>query len=558
MHVLLLQGLQSLLAVAILSPLLALAKVYQHAAELDPTVQFDFIVIGSGPGGSTVASRLSEDPKFNVLLIEAGGDNEGILDLSVPSFILNFPPAYRWNYTITPSPAIANRTIEYMRGRVLGGSSSINGMIYSRGSADDYNSYARISGDNGWSWDSLLPYIKKNERYVAPTSGRNTSGEYDVRYHGLKVSQPPLETTGYDKRCLDVTRAQAEFPFLTDMNSGRPIGLAQLIYSREAWQQSTIGNGERNSAAVAFLNPTVRKRTNLSILLNTHVTRILETKTNGTSKTPLLRTVEFGDHTTRRVVGKLTAAKEVILSAGVVGSAHILLNSGIGDKHELGALGIISVTHIPDVGKKMSEHPGADIYFSAERFEGIPPFDQNTALKQWITDRTGPLSKTPHRLLLWSRLPKSSPLWRNYADPSSGPDAPHFEIILLAGGSIALRSPDPFDDPLIDDGLLKTSYDLEAMKEGFRLAKRFFSGHPWDNYLVNASFADPDTMSPYQWEAALRNGVKTNYHGVGTAAMGVRVVDASVIPYVPAGHTQVPVYIFSERASDLIKAAWRS
>jgi choline dehydrogenase len=116
------------------------------------------------------------------------------------------------------------------------------------------------------------------------------------------------------------------------------------------------------------------------------------------------------------------------------------------------------------------------------------------------------------------------------------------------------------------------------MKEGFRLAKRFFSGHPWDNYLVNASFADPDTMSPYQWEAALRNGVKTNYHGVGTAAMskkgaqggvvdpdlkvkgirGVRVVDASVIPYVPAGHTQVPVYIFAERASDLIKAAWRS
>jgi choline dehydrogenase len=211
----------------------------------------------------------------------------------------------------------------------LTSSCSEDGMIYSRGSADDYNSYARISGDNGWSWDSLLPYIKKvgrqaypagwclipeqNERYVAPTSGRNTSGEYDVRYHGLKgelqVSQPPLETTGYDKRCLDVTRAQAEFPFLTDMNSGRPIGLgactsliqaAQLIYSREAWQQSTIGNGERNSAAVAFLNPTVRKRTNLSILLNTHVTRILETKTNGTSKTPLLRTVEFGDHTTRK------------------------------------------------------------------------------------------------------------------------------------------------------------------------------------------------------------------------------------------------------------------
>ena len=154
---------------------------------------------------------------------------------------------------------------------------------------------------------------QQNERYVAPASGRNTSGEYDVRYHGLKgelqVSQPPLEATGYDNRCLQVTRGQTEFPFLTDMNSGRPIGLGAYSSPKQAvstnlfpraWQQSTIGNGERYSAAVAFLGSAVRKRPNLSILLNTHVTRILQTEANGTFKRPLLQTVEFGDHTTRK------------------------------------------------------------------------------------------------------------------------------------------------------------------------------------------------------------------------------------------------------------------
>ncbi|KAJ3543687.1 hypothetical protein NMY22_g3054 [Coprinellus aureogranulatus] len=570
------------------------ARALQSYAELDSANAFDFIVVGSGPGGATVASRLSENQDFNVLLIEAGPDNDGVEILRVPGQFLEVPATYQWNYTLVATPAVNNRSLAYTRGFVLGGSSSINGMVYSRGAADDYNGWATVTGDNNWSWDVLKPYFDKNERLVAPVGGRNVTGEYDPRLHSengqVFVSLPSLGPTDFDLRCLNVTLNQPEFPFLLDMNDGQANGLA--------WQQQTIGDGERSSAATAYLGPDVRGRPNLTILLNTYVTRVLPT--TSTSEQPEIRSVEIGDKITRQVLGNITASKEVVLSGGVIGTPQILLNSGIGNETELRAVGVAPIHSLPEVGKGLTDHTGANPLWNATTQD--PTVDPDAALEEWRQNKTGPLSTAPvNRLVLWSRIPTNASLWSSYEDPASGPRTPHFELIVgflgdnIAGGflvwlnspsigSVALRSSDPFDDPVIDDGNLQSPIDIAALKEGFRLAKRFFSGPQWNSesatpngpYLLSPLFLDPDTTPDAEFEAFLRETASTSLHGVGTASMstrdgdegvvdpelrvkgvvGLRIVDASAIPRVPAGHTQVPVYVLAERAADLIKASW--
>ncbi|KAJ3517331.1 hypothetical protein NMY22_g13988 [Coprinellus aureogranulatus] len=570
------------------------ARVLQSYAELDSANTFDFIIVGSGPGGATVASRLSERQDFNVLLIEAGPDNDGVEILRIPGQFQQIPATYQWNYTLLATPAVNNRSQPYTRGFVLGGTSSINGMVYSRGAADDYNSWATVTGDNNWTWDALRPYFDKNERLVAPIGGRNVTGQYDPRLHSengqVFVSLPPLGPTDFDQRCLNVTLNQLEFPFLLDMNDGQANGLA--------WQQQTIGSGERSSAATAYLGPDVRGRPNLTILLNTYVTRVLPT--SSTSGPLEIKSVEIGDKISRQILGNITASKEVVLSGGVIGTPQILLNSGIGNETELRALRVAPTHNLPEVGKGLTDHTGATPLWEARSQD--PAVDPDAALEEWRQNRTGPLSTGPiNRLLLWSRIPANASLFPTYPDPASGPHTPHFELTVgflatdTAGaflvflnspsrGSVTLRSSDPFDDPIIDDANLQSPIDIAAFKEGFRLTQRFFSGPQWTSasatpagpYLVSPLFLDPDTTSDADFEAFLRQTVRTSLHGVGTASMstrdgdggvvdpelrvkgveGLRIVDASVIPRVPAGHTQVPVYVLAERAADLIKASW--
>ncbi|KAJ2931949.1 hypothetical protein H1R20_g5138, partial [Candolleomyces eurysporus] len=286
----------------------------------------------------------------------------------------------------------------------------------------------------------------------------------------------------------------------------------------------------------------------------------------------------------------LSAAKEIILSGGVIGTPQILLNSGIGNKTELETLGIPPLLNLPDVGQGLTDHVATTIAWTV-----IPPntptIDETTALAMWQENRTGPLTEKFTHQILWSRFQPDSSIFKEFKDPSTGPTSPHIEMPLgsdsgPAGtfclltphsrGSVKLRSKNPFDDPLIDLGLLSHPFDMAALKEGIRIFKKFYSSSAWDGYITGFQGPDPDNLSDEEFEKIIRDSAFTYLHPVGTASMsskkskrgvvdhelklkgatGIRIVDASVFPYILTAHTQAAVYILAERAADLIRDAW--
>ncbi|TEB27555.1 pyranose dehydrogenase [Coprinellus micaceus] len=578
-------SLHKVLSFASLSPVVtSLARVLGSIDDLPDDVEpFDFIIAGGGTAGSVLASRLSEDPKFNVLVVEAGPDNTNVLELIVPAFQVNITAQYFWNYTSEPMPGLNGRTLPVPRGHVLGGSSSVNGQVYTRGSTDDYKYWARAARDPRWEWDALWPYILRNERWTDPAGGRNSSGEYIPKVHGhegnVLTSLPWNGAFPHELRALENANIQDdEFPILRDVNGGRPIGLSRM--------QSTIGHGERSSAATAYLGSQVRDRPNLTILLNTYITRVLQSNPT-TDDTGLdIRTIEvatrFGD-----VKRNFTATKELILSAGVIGTPQILLNSGIGNATELSKFGIAPVIDLPDVGQHMTDHVVAVLAWEHAPHNATP-LPADLAWEMWERDRTGPLTERHAHLILWSRIPGDSDLFKQHDDPATGPNSPHLEmpfndptVSLLAlltpksEGSVKLRSIDPFDDPLIDLNFFSHPFDMDAIKEGIRTMKRFFTSPAWDGYITGFAGPDPDALSDEEFQNVIKANARTFWHQVGTARMsskhsaegvvdaelnlkgakGLKIVDASVFPYVPAAHTQAPVYILAERAVHLIRDA---
>ncbi|PPQ71985.1 hypothetical protein CVT26_007141 [Gymnopilus dilepis] len=587
----------------------SLAVTISSASQLT-TNTFDYVIVGGGNAGLVLANRLTEDSKVTVLVLEAGVSDQGVIAAEAPFLGPTVTPntPYDYNYTVTPQVGLDQRTFAYPRGRLLGGSSSANYLFHQYGTFEDWNELASITGDSEWSWNNIQKYVQKHEKFVPPVDGHNTTGQFIPSLHGFNGETSvslPGGTYATDSRVIATTQQLAEFPYNQDMSGGSHslLGIG--------WLQSSAGGGVRSSSSTSYL-ANANSRPNLTVLVGATVQKLVQTPSSSSS-TKAFRSVQFGPsigtvpNPSAVAPRTVTARKEVILSAGSIGTPQILKLSGIGDPAELGPLKINTIINNPSVGANLSDHTLLPNIFTVSG-SSLDNFlrdttDVNDAVQQWVQNKTGPFANNVVNHFGFARIPSNATIFKTVADPAPGPNSPHWEIIIsnfwfnpgipqpetgnfmtvvavlirpTSRGTVKLASSNPYDKPLIDPRYLTTDFDVFTMRSAVQAILRFTGAPAWSDYITGrygSTFQQATTDSTI--DAYVRSLTTTIFHPFGTAAMtpanaktgvvnpdltvkgtsGLRIVDASVIPFVPSSHTQGPVYLLAERAADIIKAA---
>jgi choline dehydrogenase len=523
---------------------------------------FDWIVVGAGSAGCIMAARLTEDPATSVLLVEAGGSDRTPI-ITMPAAL---PFAYQskrinWGIQSGPEPELGGRTIDEKAGRVIGGSGSINAMIYNRGNALDYDGWA-AQGLTDWSYAHVLPYFRTMETFSdGPDDWRGGEGPVHVRR--CRAAHPLFET-------FLAAGEQAGFEVTPDHNGYKQEGLHIA--------QAFIHDGVRWNSARAYLRPAV-DRPNLTLLPKTVVTRVIVSRGTAVG-------IEVSQRSRSRLI---RCHREVVLSAGAMNSPKLLMLSGIGDPDALHPLGIAVTAEAREVGRNLQNHPGVDLQYSTRHEHSLTsqlgPLGQARLAAEWALLRkglgadnyfeAGAFLRTRDDVAYPNMQYEFLPLTRQLVNGKLVP-VPGFQFWFdlsrpESRGHVRLRSADPTVAPSVVFHHYRAEQDLTDMVDGVRLARDLVHQKAWDRYRGQELTPGPEVRTDTEIAEFVRRRTGTSYHPSGTCRMGsdrdavvddqgrvqtvarLRVVDASIMPKVITGNLNAPVMMIAEKIADRIR-----